>query len=164
MTIFIKLSESDRLVSWAVSDLAQEGYIELIGAEAPPSGLVDDYFFDGNELVYSPAPSPSHDWDAANHVWVENADRAAELAAQAARAAVPKSVTMRQARLALLQAELLDEIDAAMKSDAIDRAIKIEWEFASEVHRDWSAIGLIKQMFGMTDEQLDGLFVMAATL
>lgn len=72
--------------------------------------------------------------------------------------------TMRQAKLALLQAGLLDEVDAAIAAEATPKAVKIEWEYASEVQRDWvNTLGLA-EMLGLSDEQLDNLFVLAASL
>lgn len=110
------------------------------------------------------APTAAHDWDKKNGVWVLNETKKAELDAAARKAAVPHVVTMRQAKLALLQAGLLDEVDAAIAAEATPKAIKIEWEYASEVQRDWvNTLGLA-EMLGLSDEQLDNLFVLAASL
>ena len=76
--------------------------------------------------------------------------------------AVPTQVTMRQARLALLGAGLLDTVETAIM--AAGPAAKIEWEYAQEVQR---ASGLVPAMaiaLGMTEAQIDALFVTAATL
>lgn len=129
-----------------VQDL--EFWDEQILGERPSERIIEIW---SNAAV---KPDENSIWDTEKNRWIESVQAVS----------VPAVVTMRQARLALLKAGLLDEIDAAMTSDKMDRAIKIEWEFASEVRRDWAAIGLIKQMFSMTDEQLDGLFVLAATL
>lgn len=111
------------------------------------------------------------------------ADHAAELAAvQAALAAkdeeiarltalipapvivdgVPQTVTMRQARLALLSAGLLDLVTEAVAGAG--QAAQIEWEYASDVGRNATLIQSLAGVMGLTDEQLDGLFVLAATL
>ena len=76
---------------------------------------------------------------------------------------VPTVVTIRQARLALLQSGLLDDIDAAIAAST-DRALKIEWEFATEFRRDWPALISMQPALGLTDPQVDDLFVLAATL
>ena len=79
-----------------------------------------------------------------------------------ARNIVPTEVTMRQARLALLGAGLLDTVETAIL--AAGPAAKIEWEYAQEVQR---ASGLVPAMaiaLGMTEAQIDALFVTAATL
>ena len=76
---------------------------------------------------------------------------------------VPTVVTIRQARLALLQSGLLDDIDAAIAAST-DRALKIEWEFATEFRRDWPALISVQSVLGLADPQVDDLFVLAATL
>lgn len=79
---------------------------------------------------------------------------------------VPKSVTMRQARLALLQAGKLATVNAAvanMPGDA-GEAARIEWEYSQEVHRDKALVLALAPVLGLNDAQLDALFVAAAAL
>lgn len=124
----------------------------------------DDFVIsaDGTVTIIPMRPSAAYDWDGAE--WVLNNAKQAELDAAARKAAVPHVVTMRQAKLALLQAGMLDEVDAAIAAEATPKSIKIEWEYASEVQRDWvNTLGLATRL-GMTDEQLDDLFVLAASL
>lgn len=75
---------------------------------------------------------------------------------------VPQVITIRQAKLALLAAGLLDDVDAAVA--AADRATQIEWEYATEVRRDWPTLAAVQTLIGLTNEQVDGLFITAATL
>lgn len=75
---------------------------------------------------------------------------------------VPQVITIRQAKLALLAAGLLDDVDAAVA--AADRATQIEWEYATEVRRDWPTLTAVQAVAGLTDEQVDGLFITAAAL
>jgi len=80
---------------------------------------------------------------------------------------VPMQVTMRQARLVLLQAGLLDDVELAINNiadETIKRAIQIEWEYAQDIKRDWQALIMVTQQMGMTDEQLDNLFIEASKL
>lgn len=82
-------------------------------------------------------------------------------------APVITSVTMRQARLALLGAGLLDDVDAAIAAitDPTQRkAAEIEWEYAQTVDRDSSFTQQLSAGLGLTAEQLDALFTQAATL
>lgn len=77
------------------------------------------------------------------------------------------SVTMRQARLALLGAGLLDDVDAAISAitDPTQRkAAQIEWEYAQTVDRDSSFTQQLAAGLGLTSEQLDALFTRAAAL
>ena len=104
------------------------------------------------------------------------ADHVAELAAKDAEIArltalipapvivdgVPQTVTMRQTRLALLSAGLLDLVTEAVAGAG--QAAQIEWEYASDVGRNATLIQSLAGVMGLTDEQLDGLFVLAATL
>lgn len=75
---------------------------------------------------------------------------------------VPQVITIRQAKLALLAAGLLDDVDAAVS--AADRATQIEWEYATEVRRDWPTLTAVQAVAGLTDEQVDGLFIAASAL
>ena len=79
---------------------------------------------------------------------------------------VPTSLSMRQARLALLGAGLLASADAAIAAmpDATGDAARIEWEYAQEVRRDSPLLAGMIAALGLTTEQVNGLFVAAAAL
>ena len=77
--------------------------------------------------------------------------------------AKPKVVTMRQARLALLQSGLLTAVETAIVNGT-DEAMKIEWEYATEVRRDWASLIALTTELGLTSLQLDDLFILADTL
>lgn len=80
---------------------------------------------------------------------------------------LPQSVTMRQARLVLLAADLLDDVDAAIAAipDATHRkAAQIEWEFAATVDRQSPFTQQLAAGLGLDDAALDALFTEAATL
>lgn len=82
------------------------------------------------------------------------------------RAPVPRAVTMRQARLALLGAGLLPAVNAAVAAmpGVAGDAARIEWEFSSEVQRDKALAQALASVLNLTDAQLDALFITAATL
>lgn len=75
---------------------------------------------------------------------------------------VPQVVTMRQARLALLEAGLLNTIDTAIAS-GMDEALKIDWEYATEVRRDWQSLITLSQQLNLSSIDLDNLFLRAST-
>lgn len=79
---------------------------------------------------------------------------------------VPKSVTMRQARLALLGAEKLAAVDAAIASLPIPQkeAAQIEWEYASEIQRGSALIAQLAPALDLTETQMDDLFIAASGL
>jgi len=76
---------------------------------------------------------------------------------------VPASLTMRQTRLALLGANLLETIETAIKNGT-DEAMKIEWEYADVVRRDWDSLNAMASGLGMSERQLDNLFIAGGEL
>ncbi|ULQ46936.1 hypothetical protein JN531_001310 [Flagellatimonas centrodinii] len=74
---------------------------------------------------------------------------------------VPASVTARQARLALNAAGLRTQVESAIAQ--ADQATQDTWEYATEIERGNPIVGLIASGLGLTDEQVDALFVDAAT-
>jgi hypothetical protein len=79
------------------------------------------------------------------------------------QAALPSVVTMRQARLALLQGGLLTAVETTIVGGT-DEAMKIEWEYATEINRDWDSLVALTTALGMTSAELDDLFQLASTL
>ena len=79
---------------------------------------------------------------------------------------IPQSVNMRKARLALHAAGLLTSVDAAIASmPEPDRTTaSITWEFAETVDRGFGMVPAIAAILGMSDTQIDDLFIAAAKL
>ena len=75
---------------------------------------------------------------------------------------VPSVVSMRQARLALLESGMLSAIDNAI-TVGTNEALKIEWDYATEVRRDWKSLVELALAMGITTINLDNLFVLAST-
>lgn len=75
---------------------------------------------------------------------------------------IPDVVTPFQAKAALLQAGLLPSVEAAI--EAADPVVRLAWEYALEFRRTSPAVQGLAQAMGWTEEQLDGLFEMAATI
>ena len=75
-------------------------------------------------------------------------------------------VTMRQARLALSQAGKLTMVnDAIAVMEEPDKTtVSIEWEYGSTVERVSPWIDTMATALGMTGEEMDALFELAATL
>lgn len=88
-------------------------------------------------------------------------DVTAQIRAEQANA-VPQQVTMRQACLALENAGILDEVEALVAT--LPRPYQIEWQRASTVERDNMLVEVVRAQQGMTVQQIDDLFVLAATL
>ena len=76
------------------------------------------------------------------------------------------SVTMRQARLALIEQGLLSQVnDAIALIPEPDKSkVEVEWEYASTVERSSAWVATLQPALGLTDEQMDDLFRFASTL
>lgn len=94
----------------------------------------------------------------------EIADRAAEIAAYVEP--VPQSVTMRQARLALLAQGLLSNVDTVINAlpEPDKSAAAIEWEYSQTVERNRPFVLTLGAALGLDSAGLDSLFTLAATL
>jgi hypothetical protein len=84
------------------------------------------------------------------------------ITAAAPQAPVPTSITMRQARLALLQAGLLTTVNAGVSS--MGQAAQIEWEFAATVDRTSTLVGTLAAALGLNSAAIDALFLVSAGL
>ena len=96
-------------------------------------------------------------WDDDSKSWIEDM----ELKKEYEKNLVPKTITMRQARLQLLEVGLLDDVEALV---ALDRKSQIEWEYASEVYKQSPLIESVKGALNLTDTQIDNMFVEASKL
>lgn len=79
---------------------------------------------------------------------------------------VPSSVTMRQARLALLGAGKLADVQTAIDAlpEPTKTAAMIEWEYSNEVQRHNGLVASLGPALNLTSEQIDTLFIEAAKL
>ncbi|WP_297984812.1 hypothetical protein [uncultured Campylobacter sp.] len=75
---------------------------------------------------------------------------------------IPYKISIRQAKLALLGAGLLDDIENAMAST--DRSVQISWEYATEFERDNPLILYFQSQLNLSKEQVDNLFIQAKEL
>lgn len=76
---------------------------------------------------------------------------------------IPSVVTMRQARLALLQAGILSLVESAIASME-SPAAQIEWDYSQEVNRGQPLVGQLAEALNLTSDQLDNLFLEASKL
>jgi hypothetical protein len=75
---------------------------------------------------------------------------------------IPYKISIRQAKLVLLGAGLLDDIENAMAS--ADRSVQISWEYATEFERDNPLILYFQSQLNLSKEQVDNLFIQAKGL
>jgi len=77
------------------------------------------------------------------------------------KAKVPESITPLQAKLQLLEMNLLDDVDALVEAD---RKVKLYWEYALVIERNHPTLGAMALQLGLTDLQLDEMFIAASYL
>lgn len=82
------------------------------------------------------------------------------------QATIPRSITPRQARLALLNAGLLAQVATALDSlpSPDKEAAKIEWEYATTIERDSAWVANLGSALELTEKQVDDLFLQAIQL
>lgn len=104
-------------------------------------------------------------------IWVECSEEVKEsflydgavfLPPPIAKKFIPSKVTMRQARLALLSDGLLDSVNAAIAAST--QSAQIEWEFATTLNRDNPLTVSLSESLGLTQNNLDDLFIKASKL
>ncbi|CAB5517426.1 hypothetical protein [Achromobacter anxifer] len=77
---------------------------------------------------------------------------------------VPEVVSRFQARAALLQAGVLDDVTMAMQGPGIDPLMKMAWEEAQEFRRASPTVATMAESFGWDAQYVDALFVAAASI
>lgn len=79
---------------------------------------------------------------------------------------IPAVLTMRQARLALLGAGLLGNVETAIAGlpSPLKEAALIEWEYSNEVQRHNGFVEQLAPLLGLTSQQIDALFIQAAQI
>jgi len=85
---------------------------------------------------------------------------------QELKARLPSVATARQIRLALVDAGLLDSVQNAFTdlAEPLKTKAQIEWEYATEIEKNSPLIQALYPKLGLTEDQLDDLFVAAANM
>ena len=74
---------------------------------------------------------------------------------------IPQTLSPRQARLALEEVALLDEVEAMLVGN---KKMQIWWEYSLDIQRNHEHIITMGTALGLTSKQLDDLFILGATL
>ena len=79
---------------------------------------------------------------------------------------IPKSITARQTRLALLQIGKLADVTAAIANlqSPMKEQVEIEWEYATEIYRNNGFIDALGSALGLDKVALDDLFIVAKNI
>lgn len=96
-----------------------------------PDEVDNFWLYDGNEFTASPPPP-----------------------------VVIPTLTMRQARLALLDADILDEVEAAITTPEN----RIWWDYSTTVERNHPLVDAVLAALGKSPKEIDEMFIEAAKL
>ena len=109
--------------------------------------------------------TPTFGSDVWTQQWQVNALSADQITANRL-ALVPTSITMRQARLALLGAGLLDTVNNAISAmtGAAGQEAQIIWQYSNTVELDNPLITSLASSLNLTSDQINSLFTTANTL
>ena len=148
---------------YTISQLRKDAGI-MCRNEPPAETLAeyDCYYYSTVDSTYNPETQTLDPWEFQEtpEGWIYTRP-VRDMTVEEKRARYPV-VSMRQARLALLGAELLDIVETAIQ--AADKSVQIEWEYATEVRRDSPLVVSLSQSLGLTEEMLDNLFSGASKL
>lgn len=155
------------VVQWDNYDSAPEA-VELtnpmVSATYKPKTVLPQPEFEDltqklEEVITETETEIIHSWNVVDKTESEKAEALGQWRAT-------KRVSMRQARLALIQQGLLGQVNAAIaQMQEPDKSIvETEWEYASTVERSSPWIASMQGALGLTDEQMDDLFKLAETL
>ena len=125
------------------------------------------YYKDIDNKIYAyEADGSQDDWISSDLISISEKEAESILKFETEKTIRVESVTLRQAKLALLHVGVYSEIDQEIKSLPGDEGIaaRIEWEYASSVERDSPLVTTLTHKRGMTEDQLNDLFTLASTL
>lgn len=115
----------------------------------------------GNRVIKWSVRDMFSDYIDSEGVLHTKAEQEADYLYMLAKSKVPKVITPRQARLILLQYELLDDIEAMI---ATDRALGIWWEYSLEIKRDDERLIAAATALSLTEQQIDEMFIESSKL
>jgi hypothetical protein len=132
---------------WAIQWNENKGHIEYRDS-AKRNGLFEDEA-DLTEYVAL--------WDAA-HAEATKVEDPGEI--------VITQIHNKQARLQLLTMGILDQVELELEKlpEPNKSVALIEWKYADFFHRDHPLIGALAGIFGLTDDQVDQMFIAASKL
>lgn len=77
---------------------------------------------------------------------------------------IPQEVTKFQAKVALYQSGLLEAVEAEISKPETQMEMKLAWQDAQTFKRTSSFVIGMASLLGLTEQQLDDLFILAASV
>lgn len=125
---------------------------------------VDDDILKGENFVFSPTirlkseDKDSYEYPQEGWYWFDTFDEALQFFVGVKPS---DSITMRQARLYLLGAGLLEQVDSIVSQN---EAWKIEWEYATDIVKNNQLVVMLSNQLGLSSEAIDVMFDEASKL
>ena len=126
------------------------------GKEQPENWIEIEEFIDIAKLKSNP-PNSYSVWNEDTKSWIEDET----LKEEYEKSLIPKTITLRQARLYLLSINLLDDLENIISQN---RAYQIEWEYANQIERESPLVTILGQALELNDERIDEMFTEASKL
>ncbi|MDX4061728.1 hypothetical protein Q6A90_05040 [Aliarcobacter skirrowii] len=126
------------------------------GKEQPEDWNEIEDFIDEAKLKSNP-PNSYSVWDEDSKSWIEDM----ELKKEYEKSLIPKTITLRQARLYLLSINLLDDLENIISQN---RAYQIEWEYANQIERESPLVKILGQTLNLDDTAIDNMFTEASQI
>ncbi len=101
--------------------------------------------------------------DEVDNGWVEDVDGVFKPIDIPLLPSIPLSVTQRQGRIILDRFNLLTAVEEYF-SNYVSQEARIEFEYADEWRRDWPLLVDAAHTFGLTDAQIDEMFIQASLI
>ena len=102
-------------------------------------------------------PKQFDKWDEISKNWIEDI----ELKKEYEKSLIPKTITLRQARLYLLSIGLLDDLENIISQN---RAYQIEWEYANQIEKESPLVKILGQTLNLDDTAIDNMFMEASKI
>ena len=96
-------------------------------------------------------------WNEDTKSWIEDIT----LKEEYEKSLIPKTITLRQARLYLLSINLLDDLEDIINQS---RAYQIEWEYANQIERESTLITILGQALHLDSDVIDNMFMEASQI
>ena len=130
---------------------------KTIYIKAIKEGLKVDYLGKIKDEHTLLIPKQFDKWDEISKNWIEDI----ELKKEYEKSLIPKTITLRQARLYLLSIGLLDDLENIINQN---RAYQIEWEYANQIERESSLVKILGQTLNLDDTAIDNMFMEASKI
>ena len=137
----------------------KEKWIEKVpfnGKEQPEDWIEIEEFIEVAKLK-SNQPNSYSVWYEDSKSWIEDI----ELKKEYEKSLIPKTITLRQARLYLLSIGLLDDLENIINQN---RAYQIEWEYANQIERESPLVSIMGQTLNLDDTAIDNMFMEASKI